>query len=77
MKDFERTDLRAVQQQIDDGCGFRVGDHNYGRVDRMSEDELWKMFGHVTALANQASALLDAMEIEADRRGLYSGQENV
>lgn len=61
MKDFEKTDLSKVRKQIDDGIGFKVGDHNYGRVDRMSPEELDTVAAGLVRLIEEASELLGAI----------------
>jgi hypothetical protein len=68
MRDFERTDLNSVRKQIEDNVGFVVGDHNYGRVDNMSSEELDTVAKSVGALVQQAEVLLDAIGIVSFER---------
>ncbi len=75
MEDFEITDLRSVRKQVDAGCGFWVGDHDYGRVDRMSDEELRSVARNVVGLVGQASRLLDAISLEAFERMCGQSEE--
>lgn len=68
MEDFERTDLRKVKDQMDNHVGFVVGEHNYGRVDKMTDEELGVVAASVGSLIEQASRLLDAIGIETFAR---------
>lgn len=78
MRDFERTDLRSVQKQIEQGVGFVVGDHNYGRVDRMTDEELRIVAETAGRLVWQANRLLDAVGLETtERTCALNAQENV
>jgi len=68
MEDFERTDLRDVQKKIDDGVGFAIGDHNFGRLDRMGKEELDAVARSAARTAEQASRLLDAIGLVSQER---------
>jgi hypothetical protein len=68
MEDFEKTALRDVQKQVDNGIGFVVGDHNYGRVDRLSDEELDTVAGSAGKTIEQASRLLDAIAVVSQER---------
>jgi hypothetical protein len=73
MEDFERTDLSSVKGQIEEGVGFVVGGHNYGRVDRMTDEELDTVARSVARIAEQAARLLDAIGLVDECR---YGQES-
>lgn len=74
MADFERTNLREVREQVASGVGFVVAGHNYGRVDRMDEDELTTVARSAGKLLEEAARLLDAIDYETYRRGEQSKQ---
>ncbi len=78
MEEFEREGgIKGVWQQIEDGVGFNVAGHSYGRLDRLSTEELTNLKGYVGAIAQDADRILEgislmeyeisAAEIEASR----------
>jgi len=68
MEDFERTDLREVQTKVEDRIGFVVGGHNYGRVDKMGEQELTTIAEDLGRLMQQAGELMDAIAIQSQQK---------
>ena len=56
-----REGIQGVWDQFEAGVGFVVAGHNYGRLDRLSEEELRKLKTYVGAIANDADRLLQGI----------------
>ena len=67
-REFERTSLGVVQKKIGSGCGFVVGGHNYGRVERMSDEELHAVAKGLVDLIDQVFQLWDAIGLVERQR---------
>ena len=53
--------VMGVQEKVEAGVGFQVGDYNLGRLDRWSDADLETLQDHLTQLIGEAQAALEAV----------------
>lgn len=56
-------DFLSAEKLYEAGAGFVVGGHNYGRLDRLTGDEISSLGGHVERLHAEAERLKIGLEI--------------
>jgi len=59
----KRVDMEelSVEQRVEEGVGFVVGSHNYGRLDRLSLDEIGGMIVSVEELQRELAELREGL----------------
>ena len=53
----------SAEELYEAGAGFVVGDHNYGRLDRLTEDEIRILGWHAERLASEAKRFQEGLEL--------------
>ncbi|HRV75791.1 MAG: hypothetical protein H6799_01705 [Candidatus Nomurabacteria bacterium] len=59
----EDKDFLSAEELYEAGAGFVVGGHNYGRLDRLTEDDIRILGRHVERLDAEAERLKRGLEI--------------
>lgn len=61
---LEKEDgIQGVWDRIESGAVFNVAGHSYGRLDRLSVEELRSLKSYVGGIARDADRLLDGIDL--------------